>query len=383
MKKNEATNDKIKIGVLFSQSGPMAVPESAHLRGVLLACEEINAQGGIDNQLIDPIILDPAGDDRRYAEMATELLLKHQVNFIFGGCLSSSRKSVLPIIERFNGILFYPSVYEGFEYSPNVIYGGGIPNQLVLPLLEYIYSHYGKRIALIGMDYVYPKEINRIVSEFLNASDGDVVAEHYLPFNATEQETQTVLRQALAQDPDVILSTVVGKDSVNLLNMYSSINPDKNRPPIASMTTVESELANIEEGARGGHIAVAPYFASIEKNRNKQFVASFKARFGDNVSPCVYSEITYSLVHFFANALHLAGQSDTESVLAALSGAVFKSPGGDLAIDLETNHLTLRPYVAKSTPTGQYEILSKHSSIIRPDPYLVSYDRSITAEVSE
>ncbi len=285
------------------------------------------------------------------------------------------------MIERFNGILFYPSVYEGFEYSPNVIYGGGIPNQLVLPFLEYIYSNYGRRIALIGSDYIYPKEINRIVTEFLDASNGEVVAEHYLPFSANAAETKIVLQQALSKVPDVILSTVVVKDSANLYTLYSSLKSEKNNPPIASMTMVESELAEIDAVARDGHIAVAPYFASIDKDQNQQFLASFKARFGDDVSPCVYSQVTYSLVHFFSNAIHLAGQANTEGVLAALAGAVFKSPGGDLSIDLETNHLTLRPYVAKSTESGQYEILCGHSSIIRPDPYLVSYDRSITSRV--
>lgn len=372
---------KIKIGVLFSQSGPMAVSESAHLRGILFACEEINDQGGIDGYLLDPIVLDPAGDDRRYAEMATTLLLKHRVNVIFGCCLSSSRKAVLPIIERFNGVLFYPSVYEGFEYSPNVIYGGGVPNQLVLPLLEYIYANYGRRIALIGLDYLYPREINRIVTEFLDASDGEVVTEHYLPFGVSPAEIKSTLRAVSAKKPDIILSTVVGEDSINLYKAYSDIGLGKKKIPIASLTTVESDLLVMDEEVREGHLSVAPYFASLNTNTNNAFVKAFHHRFGNEISPCVFSEVAYSLVNIFSNAVHIAGHSDTDSILAALSGAVFKSPGGDLFVDVDTNHFTLRPYVAKSNKCGQYDILWEGPSIVKPDPYLVAYDRSVEALV--
>src|SRR6056297_2930956 len=152
---------KIRVGVLFSQSGPMKVTEEALLKGTLLAIEEINEGGGVAGRQIDPIILDPHGNDQRYAQLATELLLNQGANVIFGCCLSDSRKRVLPVVERFNGLLFYPSVYEGFEYSPNVIYGGAVPNQLVLPLMQHIYAEHGNRLALIGTDTLYAREINR------------------------------------------------------------------------------------------------------------------------------------------------------------------------------------------------------------------------------
>ena len=224
----------------------MAISESSHLRGVLLACEEVNNNGGIAGQKLEPIILDPAGDDLLYAKMATELLLKHRVNIIFGCCLSSSRKAVLPIIERFNGILFYPSVYEGFEYSPNVTYGGGVPNQLVLPLLKYIFNNYGKNIALIGLDYLYPREINRVVTEFLNASGGKVVSEKYLNFSADAADLRLNLNDILKNKPDVIFSTVVGLDSINLYSVYAELEFDGVKPPRASLTAVESSIQALE-----------------------------------------------------------------------------------------------------------------------------------------
>lgn len=377
IKQTDTEERTVKIGVLFSQTGPMAISESSHLRGVLLACEEINQNGGIGGLKIEPIILDPAGDDLLYAKMATELLLKHRVNVIFGCCLSSSRKAVLPIVERFNGILFYPSVYEGFEYSPNVIYGGGVPNQLVLPLLKYIFNNYGKKIALIGLDYLYPREINRVVTEFLNASGGKVVAEKYLNFSVDFSNLKSSLNEILKDKPDVIFSTVVGLDSINLFNVYADLDTDGPKPPIASLTAVESSIQALDIDKREGYISVASYFSSLDTNTNKAFIKNFKTKFGENTSPCVFSEVAYSLVHIFADALLSAEFNETESILAALSEVTFNSPGGELFLDLNTNHFTLKPYVAKSNRDGQYDILWESPSFIKPDPYLIAYDRSI------
>ena len=373
-------NESIKIGVLFSQTGTMAVTENAHIQGILLACEEVNDTGGIDGSPLEPIILNPDGDDQQYAEMATELLLKHKVNTIFGCCLSTSRKAVLPVIERFNGILFYPSVYEGFEYSPNVIYGGAVPNQMILPLLEYVYRNHGKRIALIGSDTLYAREINRIVIEFLSGSQGILVSETYVPFGTATAQMEAILNQKVGTEADVVLSTVVGEDSVALYSAYAKNELMKAKTPIASLTTTESELAKIDPKDRAGHLSVSPYFGSLDTALNKSFVSAFKKRFGKTEIPGVYSEVGYSLIHVYVNALKMSGTTDTDDILAALSGAVFKSPAGDLFIDIETNHFTLRPLVAASREDGNFEIVWKGSSIIRPDPYLVAYDRSINSQ---
>lgn len=372
----------IKIGVLFSQTGPMAVTEKAHLQGTILACEEINQSGGINGSKLEPIILNPGGDNQQFAELATELLLKHRVNTIFGCCLSSSRKAVLPIIERYNGVLFYPSVYEGFEYSPNVIYGGAVPNQMILPLLEYVFKNHGTRFALIGSDTLYAREINRIVLEFLDSSGGEAITETYLPFGASKGRMETELKNVRSSEADVILSTVVGEDSVSLYTAYSKVDGLKDRIPIASLTTTESELAKMPKEARAGHLSVASYFGSVISGTNAKFVQAFTKRYGNDVMPGVYSEVCYSLVHFFANAASLSGTTDTETILEALSGAVFKGPGGDLSIDIDTNHFNLRPLIGRSQSDGTFEIVSKNPIVVRADPYLVSYDRSIGGQIA-
>lgn len=370
--------ERLKLGVLFSQSGPMAVTETAHLQGVMLACEEINAAN--NEVLIDPIILDPQGDDRRYAELATELLLKHRVNCILGCCLSSSRKAVLPVIERFNGILFYPSVYEGFEYSPNVIYGGATPNQMIIPLLEYIFTHHGCRVALLGSETLYARETNRIVKEFLSASGGIVVDEHYFPFGLTSREATPVLSRIRHGAPDVIISTMVGEDSVTLYSAHGALNTPNPQIPIASLTTTESELSKIDEKARKGHLAVSSYFGSLDSEASSRFMERFQQRFGETTLPGVYSEVTYSLTHLVANAAKLAGSFDSDEILTALSGTNFQAPRGSLAVDIDTHHFPLRPLIGLSNQRGGYDIVWESPVTQAPDPYLITYDRTVPTQ---
>ncbi len=370
--------EPFSFGVLLSQSGVMDVSETAHLRGILLACEEINAGGGVNGHPLSPIIVDPKGDDRMYAELATELLLGAKVNAIFGCCLSSSRKVVLPVVERFNGVLFYPSVYEGFEYSPNVIYGGAVPNQLVVPLLEYLYTRHGRRIALIGSDTLYAREINRIVKEFLFESSGTCVSEQYLSLSSSPEDFALATRKVASLQPDAILSTVVGQHSVALYEAYAEACPIPKRAPIASLTTTEAELALMSAAARVGHLAVSPYFSSIGTPGNAAFTALYQ-RFHKIGTPGVYAQVAYALVHFYANALRTAGRGDTDAVLAALSGAVFNAPGGDLCIDAETNHVSVRPLIGKADADGQYAVEWRSPMVIRADPYLIAYDRSVGA----
>jgi branched-chain amino acid transport system substrate-binding protein len=369
--------EAIKIGVLFSQSGPMAVSENAHIRGVLLACDEINAAGGVGGRLIDPVILDPAGSDQRYAQLATELLLEHHVDAIFGCCLSTSRKAVLPVVERFHGLLFYPSVYEGFEYSPNVIYGGAVPNQVIVPLLEYVFEKHGKTIALIGSDTLYAREINRIVAEFVGDSGGRIIGPRYFDAGAQSDQFIPFLKSLDGQGVDSIIATTVGEDSVQLYEAYARLEHADARAPIASLTTTESELAKMSVAARQGHMSVLPYFGSLDLPGNLKFRQAFQKRFGAEAYPGIYSEVCYSLVHIYALAIAQCGSTDSDAVLAALPEIVFNSPGGDMVLDADTNHCLLRPLVGVSRADGGFDVVWRGPHMVRADPYLVAYDRSI------
>ena len=370
-------DDSISIGVLFSQTGPMAVTEIAHLKGTLLAIEEVNASGGIHGQKLLPIIEEPASNPVAYRDLAKKLLVKDRVSVIFGCCSSASRKAVLPIVERYGALLFYPSFYEGFEYSPNVIYTGATANQMVPPLANFLYRNYGKRFCLVGSDYIYPREINRILKEFLADSEGIVTTEHYIQQGAPMSDFDKVANEISEGAPDIILSTIVGSDTSKLYEAYGMAGLREHGLSIASLTTTESELVGVSEKFRAGHITAAAYFQSIKSPENLKFVEAYKARFGDDDLPCVYSETAYFQVLLYAQALGRAHDDTPNAIVHALQALSFKSPQGGIRIDTETNHTHLIPRIGKSNRFGLFDIVWEEGKAIKPDPYLISYDRTI------
>ena len=200
-----------RVGVLFSQTGVTAVIEETQLRGTLLAIEEINATGGVNGRPIMPIIYDPGSDCRRFALLADKMLAEDGLNMIFGCYTSSSRKAVLPVVERRNGLLWYPTLYEGFEYSPNIIYTGAAPNQNSVELVDFLVENHGPRLYLIGSDYIYPRESNRIIRELLRQRCGKVVGEHYLDLGAKPSEFRLLMRDVRNAHPDVIFQPWWGR----------------------------------------------------------------------------------------------------------------------------------------------------------------------------
>ncbi len=368
---------QIPIGVLFSQSGPMAVTELAHLKGTLMAIEEINESSGADGVKLQPIIDDPMSDPALSRKLANKLLTQDHVSVIFGCCSSSIRKAVLPAVERHGALLFYPSFYEGFEYSPNIVYTGATPNQTVIPLVELLFSKYGKRFAMVGSDYIYAHEINRIVKEFLIESDGSVATEIYIRQGAGIEQFELAAEKVAALSPDIIFSTVVGVDTAKLYESCQNKGIDAIRCPIASLTTSESELAGMQMSSRSGHITALPYFQSVETAENREFLLRYQSKYGTDDLPCVYSETTYSQVHILARALSSVASLAPESLLSAIQGNQFEAPQGSIVIDPDNNHTYLTPRIGKSTEEGTFEVIWQAPEPVKPDPYLVAYDRTI------
>ncbi|GLQ06772.1 transporter substrate-binding domain-containing protein [Sneathiella chinensis] len=367
-------------GVLFSQTGLMSVTEQAHLKGIILAVEEINSKGGVNGRLFEPIILDARSDEEEYARLTIDLLLKQNVNVIFGSCLSSCRKRVLPIIERFNGVLFYPSVYEGFEYSPNVIYGGATPNQMIIPLLDYLVKAERRKYYLLGSDTLFARETNRIVSEFLEESTGSVLGSAYVPLDTPVEGYKSVIRNALKFEPDVLLSTFVGNENKKF---YDSCFEDELAGPalkIVSLTMTESELSAIQEEGRAGHLTAAAYFGTEEDTLNQEFLERYRAKFGEDQIPGVYAQTTYAQVKLLARAMEFTYSDSSEDILTALSGLELMAPGGKISLDPETNHTHLRCVIGESRKDGSFEIKWKSRDVIQPDPYLTGYDRILMAK---
>ncbi|MFG0677397.1 MULTISPECIES: transporter substrate-binding domain-containing protein [Delftia] len=365
-------DDGWRIGVLFSRSGPTGVTESEHFLGTALAIEEINQLGGVLGRPLIPVAYDPRGDATEYRKLATRLLLEDEVNVIFGCSRSSSRKAVLPVIERNNALLWYCSFYEGFEYSPNVIYTGAVPNQNNVPLAAYLLQNRGRKLFFVGADYIYPRESNRIMRDLVEQHGGEVLDEVYLPLEASRAEVEEVLADIRTAQPDAVFSTMVGQSARQFYQLYRDFGLDPLRIPIASLSMVEEEIRQIGPPLCEGHITAATYFGSVAGEGNQRFIALWRSRFGDRPTS-MWSELAYAQVHLFAQALQRSGSLDRRKLVEAVHQVKFEAPEGLITVDPENNHCSLTPRIGICRSDGQFDIVWEAGEPIRPDPYLSTF----------
>lgn len=361
-----------RVGVLYSRTGVTAATESEHFFGTVLAIEEVNAAGGIDGRPLDPVAYDPRGEPDEYHRLAARLIQEDDATVIFGCSTSSSRKAVLPVIERNNALLWYCSIYEGFEYSPNVIYTGAVPNQNSMQLAAYLLRNHGRRFFLVGTDYVYPRESNRIMRDMVEQHGGEIVDEVYLPSDAGAAALDEVVRHIDAAQPDVVFSTLIGCGARTFYRLYRERGIDPARIPIASLTMTEGETRMIGPELCASHIVSASYVNTLKLERNQRFLASWRARFGDQPAS-MWSEMAYNQVHLFALALARTRSLDAARLVDALHDVQFDSPEGMLRIDPENNHAILTPRIAVCRPDGAFDIVWEGRTPVKPDPYLISY----------
>lgn len=366
------TSEPWRVGVLWSQTGVTAVIEESQLKGTLLAVEEINSAGGINGRELVPIIYDPRSEPANFARYAERLLAQDRVTSIFGCYTSSSRKAVLPIVERRNGLLWYPTLYEGFEYSPNIIYTGAAPNQNSLRLAEYLIEEYGPRFYFIGSDYIYPRESNRIMRELLDVRGGTVVAERYVDLRAGPADFRPVIQEIRQTMPDAIFSTIVGQSTAYFYQAYADAGLHVKTMPIASLTTCESEVSDMGYDVAEGHVTAASYFQSVETPENGTFVTRFKARFGDSEPTNMCAEAAYFQMHVFARALRMTNTMDTDILRPMVLGSEFNAPQGRITIDYESSHTKLWCRIGRVNRRGQFDIVRESPIAANPDPYLVS-----------
>lgn len=368
-----AEADPWRVGVLFSRSGVMSISESEHFFGTVLAIEQINAAGGVLGRPLEPVALDPKSDPVEYRRLADQLLLDEGISVIFGCSTSSSRKAVLPAIERRNGLLWYCSLYEGFEFSPNVVYTGAAPNQNSLQLAAYLLREGRKRWHLIGSDYIYPRESNRIMRDVVEDHGGEITAEVYLPYESNTGAVARAVEAIKAAKPDVVFSTLVGRPGREFYRLYRELGIDPLKTPIASLTMGESEVKAIGPALCHGHLTSATYFESIATPRNRDFVAAFRRRFGADAPVGMWGEGAYSQVHLFAQALERAGTLDTQKLVGAAMQVRFDAPSGELRLDADNQHAWLTPRIGRIKADGSFELIWESSAAVKPDPYLTMY----------
>ncbi|MBN9244021.1 MAG: transporter substrate-binding domain-containing protein [Mesorhizobium sp.] len=375
--KSSNTSEPWRVGVLFSRSGFMAVIEETQLRGTLTAIEEINAAGGVNGRPIEPICYDPASEASAFGRYAKKLMVEDGVNTIFGCYTSSSRKAVVPVVERLNGLLWYPTLYEGFEFSPNVIYTGATPNQNSVELCRVLMETYGTRFYFIGSDYVYPRESNRIMRELVRNSGGTVVGESYVNLGAKRAEFLPVMRDIKRAQPDVIFSTVVGDATVYLYQAYAELGLNPKVMPIASLTTTEAEIRVMGHDVGEGHITAAPYFQGVGNERNSTFVRRYQKRYGEDEPTNMCLEASYFQVNVFAKTLEETNSMDTEILRASVMGSEFEAPQGDVSINPMWGHADLWTRIGRANRRGQFDLVYESQSCVRSDPYLLGYGRSL------
>ncbi|QEN86509.1 transporter substrate-binding protein [Labrys sp. KNU-23] len=366
------TNDDWKIGVLFSKSGVTAAAEIAEANATLLATEEINAAGGVLGRRITPTFYDPECSARKYRELAIRLLTEDKIKVIFGCYMSTARKAVLPEVEAYRGLLFYPTFYEGFEYSGNCFYTGSSSNQNALQLAQYLIENYGKRFLLIGSNYVFPYEYNRVVSDLVTLADGTILDEIYVPIEAVRKDFDKVIKRIKDLKPDVVVSNVVGTGAVLLYQAYREAGFDPSSMPIASLATTEAEVALMPAGLAAGHLTAASFFETLNTPAAKRFVTAFKRRFGEAAPVTASAEAAYFQIYLYAAALERAGSDNADALVPNLAGLEFDAPQGRVRIDPNNHHTELWARIGRLNPQGKFDIIWESEARVRPDPYFVT-----------
>ncbi|MDP2257307.1 MAG: transporter substrate-binding domain-containing protein [Polaromonas sp.] len=369
-----ANKDPIRVGVLFSETGVTSTIGRSQLQGTLLAVDEINEAGGIDGREIVPVRYDAQSSPAIYAALAERLIVQDKVNVIFGCYMSSSRKAVLPIVEKWNKLLFYPTLYEGFEFSNNIIYSGAAPNQNSVQLAEFMTANFGARVYLIGSNYIYPYESNRIMSDLvLQRPNSSKVGERYVKLDASERDFQLIMADIRATEPDFIFSTVVGDSTASLYRAYAEAGFNPKTMPIASLTTSEAEISQMGADVALGHFTAAPYFQSINSETNLRCLERLRKRFGFECVPNMCWEAAYFQVHIYANAFRHTGQDDIGQLLPRILGSEFEAPQGRVRIDPANHHTSLYPRIGVANSRGQFTIVREATRPVHPDPYMVTH----------
>ncbi|HRD35296.1 MAG TPA: urea ABC transporter substrate-binding protein [Rhodocyclaceae bacterium] len=375
--------ETIKVGILHSLSGTMAISETALKNVALMTIEEINAGGGVMGKMLEPVVVDPASDWPLFAEKARQLLAQDKVAVVFGCWTSVSRKSVLPVFSELNGLLFYPVQYEGEELEKNVFYTGAAPNQQAIPAVEYLMSAEGggaKRFVLLGTDYVYPRTTNKILRAFLKSkgvADADIM-EEYTPFGHSDYQTIIAnIKKFSAGGKTAVISTINGDSNVPFYRELGNAGLAATEVPVVAFSVGEEELRGVDTKPLVGHLAAWNYFMSVENPQNTEFVAKYRDWAKKNNVPNADTvvtndpmEATYVGMHMWKQAVEAAGTTDVDAVIKAMGGQSFKAPSGfTLTMDKTNHHLHKPVLIGEVRGDGQFDVVWQTKEPIRAQPW--------------
>ncbi len=354
----------IKVGILHSLSGTMAISETTLKDTMLMLIDQQNEKGGINGEKIIPVVVDPASDWPLFAEKARELLTVENVDVIFGNWTSVSRKSVLPVIEELNGLLFYPVQYEGEESSKNVFYTGAAPNQQAIPATDYFLEELGvEKFALLGTDYVYPRTTNNILEQYLKDKgiDQDDIFVNYTPFGHSDWSKIVADVVALGADGKKVgvISTINGDANIGFYKELAAAGISADDIPVVAFSVGEEELAGLDTTNLVGHLAAWNYFQSAEGDVNANFIKTWKKTMGENRVTNDPMEAHYIGFNMWVNAVEAAGSTDVDLVRAEMYGQKFPNLTGGVAEMLPNHHLSKPVLIGEIQDNGQFDIISQ------------------------
>ncbi len=360
-------NSTIRVGILHSLSGTMAISEASLKDAELMAIAEINEAGGILGRTIEPVIEDGASDPKTFARKARSLLEQDKVATIFGGWNSACRKSVLPVLEELNALMWYPVEYEGLECSRHIFYTGICPNQQVEPAVEWLLHNKGKSFYLVGSDYVFPRTANKIIKAQLKRKGGTLAGKEYVPLGTTA--FGDLIKRIKQTRPDVVFNTLNGDSNMAFYQQYKDAGISAEDIPIMATSVAEEELRRIGGSIAVGHYASWSYFQSIDTPENRAFVQNFQCRYGSDRVTSDPIEAAYTQVYLWKQAAEKAGSFEVELLREAAYGQSFETPGGKVSIELN-NHLSKPCRLGKILPNGQFQIVFTSAGAIKPQPWL-------------
>jgi len=363
---------EIKVGILHSLSGTMAISEVSVKDAELLAIEEINAKGGVLGKKLVPIIEDGASDWPTFAEKARKLISEDKVATVFGGWTSASRKAMLPVFEELNGLLWYPVQYEGLEASPNIFYTGATTNQQIVPSVTWLLENRGKKFFLLGSDYVFPRTANKIIKAQLAAEGGEVVGEEYTPLGHTDYST--IISKIRQANPDVVYNTLNGDSNVAFFKQLKDAGITAKDLTTLSVSIAEEEIRGIGADVLEGHLAAWNYYQTTDTPENKAFVEAYKAKYGQDRVTADPIEAGYIAVYLWAAAVEKAGTTDVDAVREAAKGIEFNAPEGKVTIDGDNQHIYKTVRIGEVQADGMFKELWATDGPVKPDPYLTGYE---------
>ncbi len=368
--------ESIKVGLLHSFTGTMKDSESAVADAVTLAVEEINEAGGLLGRRVEIIRADGRSDELAFAREAETLITEERVSVLFGCWTSASRKAVQRVVEAQDHLLFYPLQYEGMESSPNIVYTGAAPNQQIVPAVNWSMATLGRRVFLVGSDYIFPRMTNVIINDLVFALRGEVVGEEYLLLGSND--VGGVVKKIEETRPDVILNTINGSTNVAFFSRLREVGITPAEIPTMSFSIAEQELVNMEDDVSkmAGDYAAWNYFQSLPSPENQEFVARFKKRFGAERVTSDPLVSAYSGVYLWANAVRDAQTDEVSAVRGAVVGQSYRAPGGLVYVDAVNQHTWKVVRIGKIMEDGQFRIEWSSEEPVRPIPFPFYRSRS-------